>query len=205
MMMMMMIIMMMMMIMMMMIRRRRRMMLMMIMMITWVLRGDIRKQETAPTYVPPHSSYHWTTSCFSSSAKYDHDDHKIIMIIWRGKNDHDDDKTILIIWSWSWKKYVFRSPHPAFCLQSKSWSCLQKYPFDSHFHLIGSSLQKRKNKKYQQFYVCFTAFLVLCELPQSGHKFGFSHELRDLAHLTLLDGPIGFNEIGRPTNPTQSL
>ena len=47
------------------------------------------------------------------------------------------------------------------------------------------------------FHVCFTAFLALCELPQSGRKFGFSHELPDLAHLTLLDGPIGFNEIGQ--------
>ena len=55
----------------------------------------------------------------------------------------------------------------------------------------------KKVKNTNSFYVCFTAFLVLCELPPSGRKFGFSHELSDLAHLTLLAGPIGFNEIGQ--------
>ena len=61
--------------------------------------------------------------------------------------------------------------------------------------------RRKREKNCELFYVCFTAFLVLCELPQSGRKFGFSHELPDLAHLTLLDGPIGFNEIGQPTRP----
>ena len=82
-------------IMMMMMMRMMLMIVMMMMMMTWVAHGDIRKQETAPTYVPPHSSYHWTTSCFSSSAKYDHDDHTIIMIIWWGK-------FIIIMWSRWW-------------------------------------------------------------------------------------------------------
>ena len=57
--------------------------------------------------------------------------------------------------------------------------------------------RRRCEKNRELFYVCFTAFLVLCELPPSGRKFGFSHELSDLAHLTLLAGPIGFNEIGQ--------
>ena len=66
------------------------------------------------------------------------------------------------------------------------------------FNLFTSGLWKKEEvKHFNSSYVCFTAFLVLCELPQSGRKFGFSHELPDLAHLTLLDGPIGFNEIGQ--------
>ena len=94
--------------------------------------------------------------------------------------------------------FVYKAKVEAFC---KNTPLILIFIWLDHLCKKGGD----ENKKYQQFYVCFTAFLVLCELPQSGHKFGFSHELRDLAHLTLLDGPIGFNEIGRPTNPTQSL
>ena len=56
---------------------------------------------------------------------------------------------------------------------------------------------KKKTGNKQFFDLCFAVFLVLCELPQSGNKFGFSHELPDLAHLTFLDGSIGFSEIGQ--------
>ena len=66
-------------------------------------------------------------------------------------------------------------------------------------------LRRRREKNCELFYVCFTAFLVLCELPPSGRKFGFSHELSDLAHLTLLAGPIGFNEIGQSLYQTLVL
>ena len=66
-------------------------------------------------------------------------------------------------------------------------------------------LRRRREKNCELFYVCFTAFLVLCELPPSGRKFGFSHELSDLAHLTLLAGPIGFNEIGQSLQQTLVL